>query len=219
MQTVNTLHPVAQQARSRRTRELISEAAYALLTEGGVDALTMTALAERAGVSVGSVYRRFGDKDRLLSAVQESFAESLQLHAELEYERRPTDASTEPAAMIAFAVHTAVGAVSSRARVLRVFLQLGAISPEVHEIGLRAVNRTGLSFARVLDRVPMRHQDRASAIDFVFHLIDAELSYRLLHTRQSEVDNLEWEDLRRRLTDVAVGYLLAPKDLPDPTEA
>src|SRR5579871_5718601 len=66
--------PRARQARSRVTRELIFQAGAALLEEGGAEALTV--VAARAGVSVGSVYRRFGDKDRLLASLQADFTQS-----------------------------------------------------------------------------------------------------------------------------------------------
>ena len=55
------------------TRELIFQAGAGLLEEGGAEALTVAAVAARAGVSVGSVYRRFGDKDRLLASLQADF--------------------------------------------------------------------------------------------------------------------------------------------------
>src|SRR4051812_31598135 len=62
--------PPAQQARSRLTQQRILEAGTALLEEGGTEALTVAAVAARAGVSVGSVYRRFGGKDRPIAALQ-----------------------------------------------------------------------------------------------------------------------------------------------------
>ena len=58
-----------RQARSRATLERLFVATEALLEEGGVEAATVPAIAERAGVSVGVVYRRFPDKDALLRAV------------------------------------------------------------------------------------------------------------------------------------------------------
>jgi AcrR family transcriptional regulator len=63
--------PPARQARSRLTRQRILAAGTARLEEGGTEMLTIAAVAARAGVSVGSVYRRFGDKgpaDRGLAA-------------------------------------------------------------------------------------------------------------------------------------------------------
>ncbi|MBL7495035.1 TetR family transcriptional regulator [Frankia sp. CNm7] len=55
----------ARQARSVATFERILEAAGELFDEVGVDATTMEAIADRAGVSIGSVYRFFANKNAL----------------------------------------------------------------------------------------------------------------------------------------------------------
>lgn len=65
----------ALQVRSRRTRDRLLDAAEALLAAGGPDAATVPAMARRARVAVGSVYRRFPDKDAVLKAVYERFFE------------------------------------------------------------------------------------------------------------------------------------------------
>jgi len=58
-----------RQVRSRETLARLLDAAEAVLAEGGLDAATVPAIAKRAGLSVGAVYRRFADKDALLRAV------------------------------------------------------------------------------------------------------------------------------------------------------
>lgn len=63
----------AHQRRSQMTTERLLEAAESLLRERGVDAATLRAIAHRAGVSVGIVYRRFRDKDTVLRAVYTRF--------------------------------------------------------------------------------------------------------------------------------------------------
>jgi AcrR family transcriptional regulator len=63
----------ARQRRSQMTTERLLEAAESLLRERGVDAATLRAIADRAGVSVGIVYRRFRDKDTVLRAVYTRF--------------------------------------------------------------------------------------------------------------------------------------------------
>ncbi len=65
-------HP-PKQARSRHTLHRLLSAAEALLEHGGLEAATVPAIAEAAGLSVGVVYRRFPDKDALLHAVYERF--------------------------------------------------------------------------------------------------------------------------------------------------
>jgi AcrR family transcriptional regulator len=60
-----------KQERSRRLVEAIVEAAQIVLAEGGPDALTTVNVAQRAGVSVGSLYQYFAGRDALLFAVYE----------------------------------------------------------------------------------------------------------------------------------------------------
>jgi AcrR family transcriptional regulator len=60
------------QARSAVTVEAISEAAIQVLLSDGADRLTTTRVAERAGVSVGTLYQYYPNKESLLFAVLES---------------------------------------------------------------------------------------------------------------------------------------------------
>lgn len=57
-----------KQARARATCEAIVEAAAQILERGGADALTTNAVAERAGVSIGTLYQHFPDKQAILIA-------------------------------------------------------------------------------------------------------------------------------------------------------
>ncbi|HEY2050130.1 MAG TPA: helix-turn-helix domain-containing protein [Caulobacteraceae bacterium] len=57
-----------RQARSRATWEVIVEAAAQVLERRGLAGFNTNAVAERAGVSVGSVYRYFSDKHAILAA-------------------------------------------------------------------------------------------------------------------------------------------------------
>ncbi|HEX3917772.1 MAG TPA: helix-turn-helix domain-containing protein [Caulobacteraceae bacterium] len=57
-----------RQARSRATWEAIVEAAAQILERHGPEALTTNAVAERAGVSIGTLYQYFPDKQAILIA-------------------------------------------------------------------------------------------------------------------------------------------------------
>jgi AcrR family transcriptional regulator len=59
----------ARQARARRRSAQLMTAAARLMERDGSHAVSMQALAEEAGVSVGLIYRYFGGKDDLLLAV------------------------------------------------------------------------------------------------------------------------------------------------------
>lgn len=74
------------QKRGQQRVEAILDAAEAVFGEVGVEAATTNAIAERAGASVGSLYHFFGNKDAILYALSERYAESVQ--AVLERERR-----------------------------------------------------------------------------------------------------------------------------------
>ena len=68
----------AVQERGRQAVERLLSAAEGILEIRGIEAATVPAIAARAGMSVGNVYKRFPDKDSLLLAVYERFfAESL----------------------------------------------------------------------------------------------------------------------------------------------
>ncbi|WP_051022865.1 TetR/AcrR family transcriptional regulator [Nocardia pneumoniae] len=59
----------AERADAARNRQLLLDAAQQLVREQGVDSLTMDALAKRAGVGKGTVFRRFGSRSGLMLAL------------------------------------------------------------------------------------------------------------------------------------------------------
>jgi AcrR family transcriptional regulator len=65
------------QARAAVTVDAISEAAIQVLLRHGADRLTTTRVAERAGVSVGTLYQYYPNKESLLFAVLEDHLEKV----------------------------------------------------------------------------------------------------------------------------------------------
>jgi AcrR family transcriptional regulator len=75
---VNQVNSVREprQERSRYKVQLIFEAAIRLLEKGGVEALTTNAIAESAGVSIGTLYQFFPNKEAILDSLADrEFAE------------------------------------------------------------------------------------------------------------------------------------------------
>lgn len=64
-----------RQARGLARIEQILGAAAAEIAEGGVDAASMNAIARRAGISPGSLYQFFSDKQSLVALLVERFRE------------------------------------------------------------------------------------------------------------------------------------------------
>ena len=74
------------------TRERIIEAAAALLTEGGREAVSTRAVGAAAGVQAPTIYRIFGDKQGLLDAVaSHGFGAYLRSKAVLEHSADPVE--------------------------------------------------------------------------------------------------------------------------------
>ena len=73
-----TKRPVrtARQARSKATVDAIIEAATRILAETGWAALNTNAIAARAGVSVGSVYEYFPNKQAILDVIMDRHLEA-----------------------------------------------------------------------------------------------------------------------------------------------
>ncbi|PTX45847.1 TetR/AcrR family transcriptional regulator [Allosediminivita pacifica] len=65
------------QSRSRVTVDAIFEATIQVLLRDGMSALTTTRVAERAGVSVGTMYQYFPNKQALVYALNERFLDTL----------------------------------------------------------------------------------------------------------------------------------------------
>ncbi|WP_165985921.1 TetR/AcrR family transcriptional regulator [Streptomyces sp. YIM 98790] len=91
-------------ARGRRTRTALLDATRALLEERGFGALTMAAVAERAGVTRRSVYLHFASRAELVGALFDHVAEAEGLADSLE---RVWDAADAGAALDAWAAHLA----------------------------------------------------------------------------------------------------------------
>lgn len=70
-QPVEIKRRTPRQARAEETVAAILEAAAQILEKGGLAAFTTNAVAERAGVSIGTLYQYFADKAALLRALGE----------------------------------------------------------------------------------------------------------------------------------------------------
>ncbi|MFJ4142649.1 TetR/AcrR family transcriptional regulator [Pseudomonas sp. NPDC089734] len=65
---------IPAQARSRATVDAIVQAAAYILTRDGWQALTTNAIAERAGVNIGSLYQFFPNKEAVIAELQRRHA-------------------------------------------------------------------------------------------------------------------------------------------------
>jgi len=70
MKTLRSPRKIPQQVRSQETVDVIIEAGARIFSETDFDTASINAIAERAGVSIGSIYQYFPSKLALLDAVK-----------------------------------------------------------------------------------------------------------------------------------------------------
>lgn len=66
-----------QQDRSRKAIEFVLEAGMDLLEQGGTEAISIRAIEAKSGVSASTIYRFFGDKERMIERIYLSMLERL----------------------------------------------------------------------------------------------------------------------------------------------
>lgn len=210
--------PPARQERSRRTQNRILTEGTRLLQEGGPEALTVASVAEAADVSVGSVYRRFGDKERLLGAIQAGLAEDFRA----EFRQRVADtgatAATAPAEVIGSLVVGMAETFRTHAPLLRVFMLLGTQRPTVYEAGARVSAEDNRFFRDTLLPVASalrHHPDIEAAIDFAYRLTYAACAHRVVQGEHLEsLRPLPWSELIDQVRRAVTAYLLCPTEEP-----
>lgn len=207
--------PPALQARSRETIRQIVAAGIKLLERDGADALTVAAVAEEAGVAVGSVYRRFGAKGRLLAVIQSEFTEGFRTEFERRMSASHVSASTSPREVVKVAVKGLAETFHSHARLLRVFMLLGTSNPAVLEVGVRASRACGAAFHGLLQRTgpAIRHDDATAAIDFSYRMVYAMCAHRVVHGVGLESSSkLSWAHMIEELSLSVALYLFGSLD-------
>jgi AcrR family transcriptional regulator len=109
-----------RQERARHKVGLILEATQRLLDQGGIDSLTTNAVAEKAGVSIGTVYQYFDSKQAILNALADREIEALAARVLAALRRSPQQPVETRVKMIVSAVLDSYG---GRRRVHRMLME------------------------------------------------------------------------------------------------
>ncbi|CAG0931076.1 putative HTH-type transcriptional regulator [Thermoflexales bacterium] len=75
----NSIRSIPRQSRSQKTLDLILDTAAELFVEAGYETTTTNAIAEKAGISIGALYRYFPDKDAVLKALADRYQQQSHL--------------------------------------------------------------------------------------------------------------------------------------------
>lgn len=175
-------HP--QNARSRRSREALLDATRELLSEGGFDALTMAAVADRAGVSRRSVYLHFSTRAELVTALFGRLSETEDIATSL---RRVWDSPNAVSALAEWGHHLA--RIHSRILpVMQAAERARHVDPEAMDLWRAGQQRWFAGARRLADWLVQ--EDRlaepwtpAGAADMVWSLMSIDVLDRLLNQR------------------------------------
>ena len=206
-----TLAP--KQARSRESLARLMKAARDILNEKGIEGATVPRVAARAGLSPGSVYRRFPNKDALMRAMILETLEELDAAAASGL----TPELAERFSLQAFAesmVRHRVASQRRNAKLLRAMLQFNLSHPNVAfkkkiaEVNARSVQR--VADFLLLKRSEISHPDPRKALPFALMLVGVMLQQIIVLDALPGVDPrlLRTDDeLVEELTRAFLNYL------------
>jgi AcrR family transcriptional regulator len=211
----------ALRARGRATLERLLDAAETLLRRGGPDAATVPAIAERAGVSVGNVYKRFPDKDALLRAVYERF-----FTRALEQNRAVLEPATWSGVPTDAMLHTIVTGMVAGYRRHRALLRGLLLYAETHPDPafrrradtLRNETVSRLAALLLARRRDVTHSDPAGAVGLALCVVALALQGLVLSERDlADELGMPGDKLSDELAAMVAGYLGVTRRAPRPS--
>jgi len=192
-----------QQARSRETFDAIVKAAARILTESGYDDLSTNRIARTAGVSPGSLYQYFPNKESILAALLDSLLE--RFGAILQ--KQLAEVMNDP---LEAAAHKMMRALVEMLSTVQPRLVRNLVE-QVPRIGRRGmigrVRQRGKELARLyleVHRDELRVQDLELAVFFVTALAE-NLTFRIVFDRPR---HLTAEACADEAADLIVRYLV-----------
>ena len=203
-----------KQARSQESESRLLKAAVEILNEKGLAAATVPRVAARAGLSAGSVYRRFPDKDALLRTVVLGTLESLDV-ANKAVLTPQLAKRTSLRALAEVIVEQSLRSYRKNVGLLRALYQFTMSHPsqafrlKVAALNLRAVQR--VADFLLLKRKEVKHPHPERAVLFALMQVGITLQGIIVLDTVPEVRE-PWlpktdEELARELTRVFLGYL------------
>jgi AcrR family transcriptional regulator len=190
---------IPQQRRARETVDAIVQAAAHLLSARGWDASTTNHIAERAGVSIGSLYKYFPNKPSIVAEVARRRIQAEVSGIAATLEAHAADPRGMLAAMVAA---TAERYAASAALDTALMEQLGAIEMArfLRSAEAEVVRLTASYLARHADQL---HTGEGSAAFVVVHALRGSLMAAAAHSP----DLLQAPAFRQELVRLLEGYL------------
>lgn len=199
-----------QQARSLVTQNEILSAAQALLLEGGWDAFTIAEISRRAGVSVGAIYQRFGDKNGLFAVIHDEHLARFQARVRTDFDPQAT-AESVPADTFSRVTITTFGRIFEDFGELNGILLLNSNRiPGLgeHGVGVMAEMRDRVTQLLHLRAEDMTPGDPHRAITVCYRMAFSTFMDFATFTRDAAFrQEMSWTELIESVADACTAYL------------
>jgi AcrR family transcriptional regulator len=205
------VRPVRQE-RSQRTLERLLDAAEGVIREKGFGEAAVAEIAARAGCSVGTFYRRFRDKQALLHALDERFAEKFR--ATMQRAVAPERWEGAPIAEILagylqFSLQEGISRASLHHATLSMATRDGAFTER--QLGLARELHDRLRALLLARRDEIGHAQPEVAVEFVLEQLRAMLMARLdTHSVGPQLSELSDNHFIAEALASACAYLQLP---------
>ncbi len=205
----------AVQKRSRKTRDQIIEALDRLLRIKEFDQISVTELAEEAGVSPGSIYRRF--EGGLIPVLFELCRDRIERRADEPQAQIDASAAVGLRVVLRLAAAAVWGQLSSCPHVYRAAHLQARLRPDLIGDAWKALEDSSLqSFRDIIaafpDEVRRRDLDRAAAM-VAYHFNTVFIERGLFADRSPNWRGLPDSDgFARDVADFAYGFLITAED-------
>lgn len=202
-----------QQARSAATLARALDAAEDLVLSVGFDAMTMSAVAEHAGMSVGAIYRRFEGKEQLVAALTERIIDRREAFVAKQL------GAAEPSlgGVVDAAIRTLLHSFTDTRRLFPVLLSTPSGGITDHGVETIAQIHRLITDALVPYAGQFRQPDRDVALDTVARTLVGACFHSSIRPDRPMSDT-DRERYATELRDMTLAYLLNPGPRPDHTE-
>lgn len=202
----------AVQKRSRATRDKLITALEEILREKHFDQITVAEIAERAGVAVGTVYRRFKNKEAFIPVMLEQHRirhEELLANPEESLELKGDETLREALRELTL---FAWKQISREAHILRTLYLHVRSNPEiVSEDWVRLENHALGEISTLLDhyKKEIKRSDLEKAAKMTFYFFNSILIEKGLFSEVSPdwINQMDGEEIAAEMADFAYGYL------------
>jgi AcrR family transcriptional regulator len=191
-----------KQSRSKVTVEAILEATTHILVEEGYDKANTNRIAERAGISIGSLYQYFPNKEALMTALMEQHAQEMAALVETKLNRL-FDSPLEIAIPEIITAVVAAHAINPRLhQVLSEEIPCSERSPQMHKADERITQLLRAYLDRWRDKIQPQNIDLTV---FILSRTVDSLCHAAVIEQPNLVSNNQFE---REVSNLLLAYLM-----------